>query len=121
MNNRRNSMAHGIWLAAFLRCATLCGAVPENVPELLETFSGQKIETREQWETVRAPELLEEFTREEYGRRPVERPASLTFSALEPDKAMMDPMDADWTGTFFRPSNSYSLVMRTFSFLELSW
>ena len=83
-------MAHGIWLAAFLCCATLCGAVPENVPELLETFSGQKIETREQWETVRAPELLEEFTREEYGRRPVERPASLTFSALEPDKVMMD-------------------------------
>ena len=76
--------------AAFLCCAGLFAAVPENVPELLTTFNGEKIATREQWEALRAPELLEEFTREEYGRRPVERPASLTFSAVEPDKVMMD-------------------------------
>ena len=65
-------------------------AQPENVPELMTTFGGEKVSTREQWEKVRAPELLEEFTQEEYGRRPVERPAALAFEQAEPDKVMMD-------------------------------
>ena len=63
---------------------------PENVPELLVTFGGEKVATREQWEKVRAPELLEEFTREEYGRRPVERPAALAFEKAAPDAVMME-------------------------------
>ena len=63
---------------------------PENVPELMVTFAGEKVSTREQWEKVRAPELLEEFTREEYGRRPVERPAALAFEKAAPDQVMMD-------------------------------
>ena len=77
-------------LPFLLCCATLCAAVPEDVPELLTAFNGEKIASREQWESTRAPELLEEFTREEYGRRPVERPESLSFEAAEPDKAVMD-------------------------------
>ena len=64
--------------------------VPQNVPELLTTFGGAKVETVEQWETVRAPELAEEFAKEEYGRRPVERPEELSFAAAEPDVVMMD-------------------------------
>ena len=63
---------------------------PENVPELMVTFAGENVTTREQWEKVRAPELLEEFTREEYGRRPVERPAALAFEKAAPDQVMMD-------------------------------
>ena len=63
---------------------------PENVPELLVTFGGEKVATREQWEQVRAPELLEEFTREEYGRRPVERPAAMAFEKAAPDAVMME-------------------------------
>ena len=63
---------------------------PKDVPELMTTFKGEKVTTREQWEKVRAPELLAEFTREEYGRRPVERPKTLSFAAAEPDAVMMD-------------------------------
>jgi hypothetical protein len=72
-------------------CAVAVYAVqPENVPELMVTFKGEKVTSCEQWERVRAPELLEEFTKEEYGRRPVERPAALAFERAEPDKVMMD-------------------------------
>ena len=73
-------------------CLLAAGAapVPENVPELMTTFSGEKVETVEQWEGVRAPELLEEFTKREYGRRPVERPQDLSFEVAEPDSDAMD-------------------------------
>ncbi len=63
---------------------------PKNVPELMKTFAGKKVETVAQWEKVRAPELQDEFTREEYGRRPVERPRDLSFSLAEPDAEAMD-------------------------------
>ena len=65
-------------------------AVPENVPDLMTTFRGEKVSTVGQWEKERVPELLEEFTKEEYGRRPVERPEDLAFEAVEPDVVMMD-------------------------------
>ena len=73
-----------------LASATASAVMPENVPELMTAFNGEKISTVEQWERVRAPELLEEFTKEEYGRRPVERPPALAFERAEPDKVMMD-------------------------------
>ena len=64
---------------------------PKGVPELMTAFDGKtKIETVAQWEGVRAPELLERFTRCEYGRRPVDRPDTLAFELAEPDKLMMD-------------------------------
>ena len=65
-------------------------AQPENVPELMTTFGGEKVSTVEQWEKIRAPELLKEFVIEEYGKRPVERPAALAFEEAEPDKVMME-------------------------------
>jgi len=70
--------------------ASCTNPMPRDVPELMTAFSGEKIASVEQWEKVRAPELLEEFTNEEYGRRPVERPATLAFEEAEPDKVMMD-------------------------------
>ena len=63
---------------------------PRNVPELMTTFAGDRVTTVEQWEKVRAPELLDEFEREEYGRRPVERPPTLAFREESPDVVMMD-------------------------------
>ncbi len=63
---------------------------PKDVPELMRTFAGEKVSSVEMWEKVRAPELLAEFTREEYGRRPVERPRKLAFEAEEPDATVMD-------------------------------
>ncbi|MBR6586591.1 MAG: glycoside hydrolase family 97 catalytic domain-containing protein, partial [Kiritimatiellae bacterium] len=63
---------------------------PCDVPSLKKTFNGEKVSTVKMWEKVRAPELLEEFTMQEYGRRPVERPQSLVFEAVEPDVEMME-------------------------------
>ena len=63
---------------------------PSDVPPLMKTFKGEKVSTLKLWEKVRAPELLEEFTSGEYGRRPVGRPDSLVFETVEPDAEMMD-------------------------------
>ena len=65
-------------------------AEPRNVPELMTTAKGEKVASVEQWEKVRAPELLATFTREVYGRRVVERPPQLSFERAEPDEVMMD-------------------------------
>ena len=43
---------------------------PENVPELMRTFAGEEVKTKEAWEKIRAPELLERFQKDVYGRRP---------------------------------------------------
>ena len=43
---------------------------PENVPELMRTFAGVDVKTREEWEKVRAPELLKRFQKDVYGCRP---------------------------------------------------
>ena len=40
---------------------------PKNVPELLKTASGKTVSTREQWETVRRPEIVKMLLEEEYG------------------------------------------------------
>lgn len=80
-------------LTVALGCVAFHAAMavePKNVPDLMTTFDGKKVTTVEQWEKVRAPELLEEFTHEEYGRRPVERPAALAFEKAEPDEVAMD-------------------------------
>ena len=47
---------------------------PKNVPQLMTASNGMKVGTVEQWEKVRAPELLNMFTKQEYVRRAVERP-----------------------------------------------
>ena len=87
---KKKALARAVF-AAVVGCAFAVSAVqPENVPELMVTFKGEKVTTLEQWERVRSPELLAEFTKEEYGRRPVERPAALAFERAEPDKVMMD-------------------------------
>ena len=63
---------------------------PENVPELLVTEAGERVTTREQWEGTRRGEIAKFFHTYVYGRRPVERPPHLVFSAAEPDRTMMD-------------------------------
>ena len=54
--------------------------VPENLPPLLVTSAGEKVATVRQWEDVRRPEILRTFQEQQFGVRPVERPASLTFT-----------------------------------------
>ena len=58
---------------------------PKNVPDLLTTSAGEKVTTVDQWEKVRAPELLALFEREEYGRRPA--------AANERDRVSFDVYD----------------------------
>ena len=53
---------------------------PQNVPELLVSSAGERIVTSEQWERVRRPEIVKTLQEQEYGVRPVERPADLAFS-----------------------------------------
>ena len=77
-------------MAACAAALQAVAAEPRDVPELMTTFAGEKVSTVEQWEKVRAPELLDEFTKEEYGRRPVECPPALAFQTVSPDVVMMD-------------------------------
>ena len=92
MNNMtRTLIVRGCAIACLaLAHGAVAGLQPENVPDLMTTFKGEKVTTVEQWEKVRAPELRAEFMREEYGRRPVERPKELSFAPAEPDAEMMD-------------------------------
>ena len=53
---------------------------PKDVPPLLVTSSGEAVVSREQWEAVRRPEIAKILLEQEYGVRPVERPADLSFS-----------------------------------------
>ena len=39
---------------------------------VMKTFGGEKVESLEQWEKVRAPEILERFRHEVFGVRPKE-------------------------------------------------
>lgn len=59
---------------------------PEGVPALLTTEKGAKVTTRAEWEQVRRPELMKLLTEQEYGVRPVERPADLAFAQVGADE-----------------------------------
>ena len=56
-----------------------------GLPDLLTAADGQKVTTAEAWERTRRPEILKTFEREEYGVRPVERPADLSFETVIDD------------------------------------
>ena len=45
---------------------------PKNVPELMRTFNGRKVESISEWENIRAPEILNRYRREVFGIRPKE-------------------------------------------------
>jgi len=53
---------------------------PSNVPELLRTSDGRAVTTAAEWESVRRPEIVKTLLEQEYGVRPVERPADLSFA-----------------------------------------
>ena len=75
----------------FVACVVVAFASPkpENVPELMTTFKGEKVSSVEQWESVRAPELFDTFASEEYGRWPEAGTYSVSFESEEPDRLMM--------------------------------
>ena len=66
------------------------GAVYGVIPDVLKTVSGQTVTTVETWEQVRRPEVLELFKTHVFGRNAVERPSTLRFEPIEPDREMME-------------------------------
>ena len=89
---------------------------PQNVPDLMTCEDGTPVKTVSDWEDKRRGEILEFFVREEYGRRPVDRPADLRFELAETDAVMMDGaairkrIRASWTG----PRGPWSFVFTAF-------
>lgn len=63
---------------------------PPGVPPLLVTQSGGKVTTVEAWEKIRRPEILELYQNLFWGKRPLERPASLRFEREAPDAEILD-------------------------------
>jgi pimeloyl-ACP methyl ester carboxylesterase len=66
--------------------------VPEYVlPELLTSFNGQKIDSKEVWENVRRPELMKFFGENIYGKVPVPSDPIVTKSeVISEDKSFME-------------------------------
>jgi pimeloyl-ACP methyl ester carboxylesterase len=68
------------------------GGLAGEIPDVLRTAGGRSVETREAWESVRRPEVLELFRTHVYGRNPVGRPDSLRFETADAGTAMMEGM-----------------------------
>lgn len=66
------------------------GVLQAGIPDVLKTIAGQPVTTVEAWEKVRRPEVLELFKAHVFGRNAVERPATLRFEPIEPDREMME-------------------------------
>lgn len=66
------------------------GSRASEIPDVLLTRSGRKVETREAWERERRPEVLELFKTHVYGRDPVGRPDSLRFETADAGTTMME-------------------------------
>ncbi len=64
--------------------------VPQNVPELLKSERGERIDSPEMWEKVRRPELVRILQTEEYGVRPVDRPSDLSFAETRAPESACD-------------------------------
>jgi hypothetical protein len=57
--------------------------VPQYVlPDVLLLGNGRKVETKEQWEKLRRPELLEMFATRMYGRTPVDKSIRIRYEIL---------------------------------------
>lgn len=62
----------------------------QRIPGVLESTDGTPVVSVAGWEQSRRPEILELFKTHVYGRNPVERPATLTFESLAPERVMME-------------------------------
>lgn len=77
------------YLFGCLAAATLCATGRElNLPDLLVDSTGEKVNSPAAWQTVRRPELLELFRTHIYGRAPVGRPETLSFTVTDTAIAM---------------------------------
>lgn len=74
------------------------------LPDPLVTLDGSRVANTAGWTSRRRGELLELFSREVYGRAPVDRPADLTFTVTQRVPGVMDgaatlkQVRIDWKG-----------------------
>ena len=79
MKKKQKVLALALAFTGVLSAENVAPSEPKNVPELLVSAAGECIKTREQWENVRRPEVVQTLLEQEYGVRPIERPADLAF------------------------------------------
>lgn len=60
--------------------------MPLALPPLMTCKDGSSVKTKEEWERARRGEILDTFTHEVFGVRPVERPDQLTFETVREDR-----------------------------------
>jgi hypothetical protein len=61
-----------------------------ELPDVLKTADGKKVDSVAAWESVRRPEVLELFKKQVFGRNPLERPAALRFEAVDAGTDMLE-------------------------------
>ena len=86
-------LVSGFMVATVMAAITVCAAesgAPTGVPDVLKTAAGKPVTTVETWEQVRRPEVLELFKTHVFGRNAIERPSTLRFEPIEPDREMME-------------------------------
>jgi len=66
--------------------------VPEYIlPEVLTSFSGERLRTVSQWEQLRRPEIIDFFSRNIYGEVPIpSSPIQKTFRIISEDTTILD-------------------------------
>lgn len=62
---------------------------PFTLPALLETASGQKVTTSQQWEQTRRPELLSIFAEQVYGKMPADK-VEVSYKKLDDNHSALD-------------------------------
>lgn len=63
----------------------------ETVPNLLQLHNDEPVESAQDWQTLRRPEILELFRTHVYGRSPA-KPAALSFRVTATDSAALNGM-----------------------------
>lgn len=67
-----------------------CRPPVRDLPALMTCSDGEQVTSVRDWETKRRGEVLDFFTRQIYGVRPVERPDNLSFVPIDADRVMLD-------------------------------
>ncbi len=90
---------------------------PENVPELMKAFSGEKITSRLEWEANRAPEIFEKFKSDVYGHRPsvLSEDKRISFEVLDVREAMKGKAIRKMVRCLYKgPSGDFSFPFTVF-------
>ena len=79
MTSKLSALVLALAITGVICAENVSPSEPKYVPDLLVSAAGERITTRELWESVRRPEVVQTLLEQEYGVRPVERPVDLAF------------------------------------------